>query len=126
MDQFSEFTRPGAFLVDVLPVLRHFPSWFPGAGFKAKVPAWAKTMNDMADVPLEFVKDQMVGLLALDHSILSVDGWISINSKEAQTFQTSLPISWRVKISAPKENSISSGLRPHCMPVRIPFLFYAV
>ncbi|KAJ3485032.1 hypothetical protein NLI96_g5229 [Meripilus lineatus] len=59
MDQFSEFTRPGAFLVDVLPVLRHFPSWFPGAGFKAKVPAWAKTMNDMADVPLEFVKDQM-------------------------------------------------------------------
>ncbi|KAI0313224.1 cytochrome P450 [Amylostereum chailletii] len=25
---------PGSFLVDVFPVLKHVPSWFPGAGFK--------------------------------------------------------------------------------------------
>ncbi|KAJ3485043.1 hypothetical protein NLI96_g5230 [Meripilus lineatus] len=59
MVQFSELTRPGAFLVDVLPVLRYLPSWFPGAGFKTQLASWSKTFSDMEDVPLDFVKKQM-------------------------------------------------------------------
>lgn len=59
-EQFSEATRPGAFLVDVLPVLRYVPSWFPGAGFQKIAVSWSKTANDMADIPHDFVKQQMV------------------------------------------------------------------
>ncbi|KAJ3485033.1 hypothetical protein NLI96_g5228 [Meripilus lineatus] len=58
-EQFSEATRPGAFLVDVLPVLRYVPSWFPGAGFQKIAVSWSKTANDMADIPHDFVKQQM-------------------------------------------------------------------
>lgn len=31
---------PGAFLVDVLPILKYVPSWLPGAGFKKKAAQW--------------------------------------------------------------------------------------
>jgi hypothetical protein len=34
MDAFKVAAVPGTFLVDVLPVLKYVPSWFPGAGFK--------------------------------------------------------------------------------------------
>ncbi|KAF9647047.1 cytochrome P450 [Thelephora ganbajun] len=56
---FSECTEPGAFLVDMVPLLRHVPGWFPGAGWKAKAERFAKLLTDMADIPHQFVKDQM-------------------------------------------------------------------
>ncbi|GLB39728.1 putative cytochrome p450 [Lyophyllum shimeji] len=59
MEQFSSSTAPGAYLVDVLPILRHVPSWFPGAGFKRTAKSWAVTMNQMVDEPHQFVKHQM-------------------------------------------------------------------
>ncbi|KAH9937827.1 cytochrome P450 [Epithele typhae] len=31
---FSSVFKPGKYLVEVFPVLRHLPSWMPGAGFK--------------------------------------------------------------------------------------------
>ncbi len=63
VEQFSEMTRAGVFLVDVLPLLRFVPSWFPGAGFKKKVAPWTKTLDEMADIPHDFVKHQMVRLV---------------------------------------------------------------
>ena len=62
-DQFSLITSPGAFLVDVFPVLRHFPSWFPGAGFKRSLPEFKKAVNEMADLPFEFVERSMVRII---------------------------------------------------------------
>ncbi|KAJ7102588.1 cytochrome P450 [Mycena belliarum] len=59
LGQFSGITRPGAFLVDVMPILKHLPSWFPGAGFKNIAKSYTKTVEDMANVPLAFVKEQM-------------------------------------------------------------------
>ena len=32
----SEAAVPGAFLVDLFPILKYVPSWFPGAGFQKK------------------------------------------------------------------------------------------
>ncbi|KAL4249483.1 cytochrome P450 family protein [Abortiporus biennis] len=57
--QFAMVTSPGAFLVDVFPILRHVPSWFPGASFKRKAAEWNRTINEMADMPHEFTKSQM-------------------------------------------------------------------
>lgn len=59
MAQFTEATTPGAFLVDVFPLLRHMPAWFPGASFKRTAQEWSDTLNSMADVPHAFVKEQM-------------------------------------------------------------------
>ncbi|KAK7060957.1 hypothetical protein VNI00_000692 [Paramarasmius palmivorus] len=35
LQMFAIAALPGVFLVDTLPLLKHLPSWFPGAGFQA-------------------------------------------------------------------------------------------
>ncbi|KAJ6530948.1 cytochrome P450 [Mycena vulgaris] len=40
--EFSQITRPGAFLVDVMPLLKYVPSWLPGANFKRLAKMYAK------------------------------------------------------------------------------------
>ncbi|KAH8102293.1 cytochrome P450 [Cristinia sonorae] len=59
MEQFTIASTPGAFLVDILPVLKYVPAWFPGASFKRKASAWRKSLLTTADVPFEDVKKQM-------------------------------------------------------------------
>ncbi|KAG6868405.1 hypothetical protein C0993_003642, partial [Termitomyces sp. T159_Od127] len=58
-DQISRVVMPGAWLVDVLPILRFVPSWFPGAGFKRTAKEWASTLVDMVEYPHDFVKRSM-------------------------------------------------------------------
>lgn len=82
---FSESLEPGAFLVDVIPLrgsrfflfsdaanancsslshtlqtVRHVPDWFPGTGWKAKGKQFAELLDEMADIPYQYVKKQMV------------------------------------------------------------------
>ncbi|KAF9463430.1 cytochrome P450 [Collybia nuda] len=59
MEQFSEATIPGAFMVDIIPALRYIPSWFPGAGFKKLVALWSSNLFEMAERPHALVKQQM-------------------------------------------------------------------
>ena len=51
---------PGAFLVDLLPILKYVPSWFPGAGFQKKAARWRKAINTMAERPFRHVQEQLV------------------------------------------------------------------
>ncbi|KAJ7664865.1 cytochrome P450 [Mycena rosella] len=57
--EFSELIRPGVFLVDVMPILKYIPSWFPGAGFKRQAEMYTKSADEMAEVPLAYVKEQI-------------------------------------------------------------------
>ncbi|KII86265.1 hypothetical protein PLICRDRAFT_164703 [Plicaturopsis crispa FD-325 SS-3] len=57
--QFSECTTPGAFWVDVVPIFRYVPEWFPGAGFKRLAKEFRQTLHDMVERPFAFVKEQM-------------------------------------------------------------------
>nr|BAL05079.1 cytochrome P450 [Phanerodontia chrysosporium] len=60
LEQFTEASTPGAFLVDVFPILRHVPAWLPGASFKATAKrCQGETLEQMADVPHNYVKEQM-------------------------------------------------------------------
>jgi cytochrome P450 len=59
VDQFSLSTAPGGFLIDVIPALKHVPEWVPGAGFKKTAKIWRKTMQEMVDMPHNWVKKQM-------------------------------------------------------------------
>ncbi|KAF8989705.1 cytochrome P450 [Cyathus striatus] len=59
MDQFSETTAAGAFLVDVFPSLRYVPSWLPGAGWKRKASKYRSTLQEMLHRPYSWTKQQM-------------------------------------------------------------------
>ncbi|KAJ7228990.1 cytochrome P450 [Mycena pura] len=58
-EQFSLSTAPGGFMVDLIPALRHVPTWFPFTGWRVKANAWAATLNQMVEQPYNFVKHQM-------------------------------------------------------------------
>ena len=51
---------PGSFWVDLLPILKYVPSWFPGAGFQKKAARWREVINTMAEKPFRHVQEQMV------------------------------------------------------------------
>ncbi|KZT25573.1 cytochrome P450 [Neolentinus lepideus HHB14362 ss-1] len=51
----GQAAAPGAFLVDILPILKNVPAWMPGAGFKRKAAQWKKTLYEMRDAPFEAV-----------------------------------------------------------------------
>ena len=57
----SEAATPGAFLVDILPILKYVPSWFPGAGFQKKAAHWRQVNISFAEKPFRYVEEQMVG-----------------------------------------------------------------
>ncbi|KAF8879070.1 cytochrome P450 [Infundibulicybe gibba] len=40
-----------AFMIDLLPSLRHIPSWFPGGGFHHKARLWARDLENMVTMP---------------------------------------------------------------------------
>ncbi|SJL15059.1 related to cytochrome P450 CYP2 subfamily [Armillaria ostoyae] len=53
VDRASEYfalaTTPGKFLVNSIPMIRHIPDWFPGAGFKQIAKEWRATIFDVVD-----------------------------------------------------------------------------
>ncbi|KAJ7157101.1 cytochrome P450 [Mycena filopes] len=59
MSQFSEATAPNAFAVDVFPILRFIPEWFPGASWKKKVEPYRQTLQDLMNTPFIWVKERM-------------------------------------------------------------------
>jgi len=59
MEQFSDIHRTGAYLVEIFPMLRYLPSWFPFAEFKRKAAECIGPCNEMADIPFTYVKEQL-------------------------------------------------------------------
>ncbi|KAK6984826.1 O-methylsterigmatocystin oxidoreductase [Favolaschia claudopus] len=62
---FYQATKPGAWLVDILPWLKYVPSWMPGAGFKRTGAKYLKTNVDQTDLPYNFVLKEMNNNTAL-------------------------------------------------------------
>ena len=60
LNGLSEAGVPGAFWVDLIPLLKYVPSWFPGAGFQKKAARWREVNNAMAEKPFRHVKEQLV------------------------------------------------------------------
>ncbi|KAJ3774224.1 cytochrome P450 [Lentinula raphanica] len=57
---------PGAFIVDVFPILKYVPYWFPGASFKRKAREWNGTLSAAVTPPFIQVKQAMVSGNAQD------------------------------------------------------------
>ncbi|THH05850.1 hypothetical protein EW145_g4503 [Phellinidium pouzarii] len=62
LEIFSASLVPGAWIVDILPPLRHLPDWLPGLGFKKTARKWNAATMDLINKPFEFVKHQMVSV----------------------------------------------------------------
>jgi hypothetical protein len=79
MIEFTDVTAPGHYLVDVMPwceltsffgvyhsltatggAVTYLPAWLPGMGFKKTARAMRKTLLDGKNVPVAYVKEQMV------------------------------------------------------------------
>ncbi|KAJ6463026.1 cytochrome P450 [Mycena vitilis] len=51
---FSQAAQPGAWAVDIIPWLRHIPSWLPGVGFKRKAAVWYQMHMDVVTAPFHW------------------------------------------------------------------------
>ncbi|KAJ3886163.1 cytochrome P450 [Lentinula edodes] len=59
LDGMAKAANPGAFLVDIFPILKYVPTWMPGAGFKRKAALWREAVLQMRDAPFEVVTKAM-------------------------------------------------------------------
>ncbi|KAH9929328.1 cytochrome P450 [Fomitopsis serialis] len=64
----------GSFLVDSIPILRHVPTWFPGAEFRRKAIEWKKSTTAMVEVPFKAVKRAIADGMATPSMIASLLG----------------------------------------------------
>ncbi|KAF8637282.1 hypothetical protein AX17_002921 [Amanita inopinata Kibby_2008] len=55
----SYITTPGRWLVDIFPILRFVPAWFPGAGFKRKAEEFKREMSLVDVAPFAWAKEQI-------------------------------------------------------------------
>ena len=60
LNGLAEAGIPGSFWVDMFPLLKYVPSWFPGAGFQKKAAHWREATNLMAGNPFRHVQEQLV------------------------------------------------------------------
>ena len=61
----AEAGVPGAFLVDLIPILKYVPSWFPGAGFKKKAKRWRACFANIIEKPYQRVMDDLARTTSL-------------------------------------------------------------
>jgi len=57
LNGLAEAGIPGTFWVDLVPILKYIPSWFPGASFQKKAARWRELNNAMAEKPFCHVKE---------------------------------------------------------------------
>ncbi|KAF9645995.1 cytochrome P450 [Thelephora ganbajun] len=62
---------PGAFLVDIFPILRYVPSWFPGGGFKKIAEEVRNNLAVSVNGPMAYVKETMKSGEGFQHSVVS-------------------------------------------------------
>ena len=56
----AEFAVPGAFLVDIIPILKYVPEWFPGAKFQRRAAMMRKHAATMRNTTFAATEELMV------------------------------------------------------------------
>lgn len=59
MEEFSKATSPGAWVVDLIPWLRHLPEWVPGTGFQKTAKIWRNHLMHSVQDRYNYVREQM-------------------------------------------------------------------
>lgn len=58
-EKFSLSAKSYAFMVDLIPLLKYMPIWFPGASFKRQARQWREDLDVLAQVPFDTVKSDI-------------------------------------------------------------------
>ncbi|KAG5349725.1 hypothetical protein C0989_002160, partial [Termitomyces sp. Mn162] len=82
ISQFIITTKPGRYMVDFLPQLRHVPAWFPGAHFKREAKEWAAILVETVDQPFNFVKQKLATGTAPVSFVSSLLAGADVNPEE--------------------------------------------
>ncbi len=90
MERVAGFVQPGKYLVDFIPALRHLPPWLPGTGFFKFADICTKELNDLANTPYNFVKEQMVRLLVPFLDVMADAGMPKHNGPELPSYTSRL------------------------------------
>ncbi|KAH6899265.1 O-methylsterigmatocystin oxidoreductase [Coprinopsis sp. MPI-PUGE-AT-0042] len=61
VDGFVKLTHPGRLLVELIPVLRFVPTWFPGARWKREIEKVRAQGYQVAKVPFDEAKERLEG-----------------------------------------------------------------
>ena len=64
----AEAGIPGTFWVDMFPILKYVPSWFPGAGFQKKAARWREGIMAMSENPFRHVQENLVRVCYFESS----------------------------------------------------------
>jgi hypothetical protein len=57
-----ETRNPGRFWIEFMPILKHVPSWVPGASAVKFGKQWRPVVDDMLNIPFEAVKNGAVSI----------------------------------------------------------------
>lgn len=57
----AQVVKPGGTLIEYLPLLRHVPTWVPGASVQRKIPGWRRAALELRDAPWEACRTTQVG-----------------------------------------------------------------
>jgi hypothetical protein len=61
LDGLNQAAIPGAFWVDLFPILKYVPRWFPGADFQKKAAGWREVTAIMIiEKSFRYVEEQLV------------------------------------------------------------------
>ncbi|KAG5724323.1 O-methylsterigmatocystin oxidoreductase [Termitomyces sp. T112] len=80
VNMISESFFPSATIVNALPILRHIPTWFPGARFHHFAAECRVYTTGMVEIPFKYVKDKLATgteLSSLTERLLKQDDAIS-------------------------------------------------
>ncbi|KAL4264130.1 cytochrome P450 family protein [Pleurotus pulmonarius] len=58
LEGFNRASLHGAFLTEVMPILKYIPAWIPGAGFQKKAKEWKHYTKKMVSEPFLVVKER--------------------------------------------------------------------
>lgn len=64
----AEAFTPGAFMVELLPWLRHVPAWVPGAGFQKTLARWHRCTREVQNGMAARTEDGMVRVTNFKHT----------------------------------------------------------
>ena len=60
MKAIAELLIPGSFIVDIIPILKYVPEWFPGAKFQSKAAVMRKHAAMIRNTTFEATEELMV------------------------------------------------------------------
>ena len=79
MESILATTVSGTYLVDILPIVRYVPSWFPGAAFQKQAKAGRKIQEDFRHLPYEQTIRNIVRLVSQKHPLYDSGFWLTDN-----------------------------------------------